>query len=61
MFRNVNKVIVSYLMVKNYDTQSKIVVDARKSELFSVKKVKFSHIENLVYANRFIKGFKNQD
>jgi len=52
VFKNVNKVIVSYLMVKNYDSKSKIVVDARKSELFSVKKVKFSNIENLVYANR---------
>ena len=50
-----NKVIVSYLMVKNYDSQSNIVVDARKSELFSVKKVKFSNIENLVYANRLMK------
>ena len=52
-FRNVNKVTISYLLVKNYDKNSALVLDARHTKSFYVEKLKFTQTENLIFADRF--------
>ena len=49
--RNVKSIQVSSFIVKNYDNQSGVVFDITDTETFTVGKVKFGGIENLVQAN----------
>ena len=52
IYRAAKSVRVPYLLVKNFNTKSKLVIDARQTESFAVKKNNFDHIVNMVYANR---------
>ena len=52
-FRDVNKVTMSYLLVKNFDTKSLIAIDAKQTQQFTVKKIKFNQTDNLIFANRY--------
>ena len=51
-FRNVRKIKISYLLVKNYDKSSFLVIDAKDAESFLVEKVRFNQTKNLVDAKR---------
>ena len=56
IYRNVGSVRLPYLLVKNFNLKtSKLVIDARKTESFAVKKNNFENIVNMVYANRYYK------
>ena len=55
--RNVNKVTISYLLVKNYDKNSALILDARQTQSFYVGKLKFNQTENLIFADRYNKHF----
>ena len=55
--RNVNKVTISYLLVKNYDKNSALTLDARQTQSFYVGKLKFNQTENLIFADRYNKHF----
>ena len=44
---------ISYLLVKNYDKNSVLVLDARQTQSFYVGKLKFNQTENLIFADRF--------
>ena len=52
IYRNVGSVRLPYLLVKNFNTKSKLVIDARQTQSFAVKKNNFENIVNMVYANR---------
>ena len=45
---------MSYLLVKNFDTKSLIAIDAKQTQQFTVKKIKFNQTDNLVFANRYL-------
>ena len=51
VFRKVKSAQLSSFIIKNFDNQSGIVFDVKDTESFSVEKVKFPGIENLVHAN----------
>ena len=53
-FRDVNKVTMSYLLVKNFDSKSLIAIDAKQTQQFTVKKIKFNQTDNLIFANRYL-------
>ena len=48
----VKSVRLPYLLVKNFNSKSKLVIDARQTESFAVKKNNFDHVVNMVYANK---------
>ena len=53
IYRNVGSVRLPYLLVKNFNSKkSKVVIDARQTQSFAVKKNNFENIVNMVYANR---------
>ena len=52
IYRNVGSVRLQYLLVKNFNSKSKVVIDARQTQSFAVKKNNFENIVNMVYANR---------
>ena len=52
VFRNVNKVTISYLLVKNFDINSTLVIDVRQTVSFSVQNLNFNQIKNLIFADR---------
>ena len=54
IYRNVGAVWIPYLLVKNFNSKSKLVIDARQTQSFAVKKNNFENIVNMVYANRYI-------
>ena len=54
IYRNVGTVRLPYVLVKNFNTKSKLVIDARQTESFAVKKNNFENIVNMVYANRYL-------
>jgi len=56
LFRDVNKVTMSYLLVKNFDSKSLIAIDAKQTQQFTVKKIKFNQTDNLIFANRCLSG-----
>ena len=45
---------MSYLLVKNFDSKSLIAIDAKQTQQFTVKKIKFNQTDNLIFANRYL-------
>ena len=45
---------MSYLLVKNFDSKSLIAIDAKLTQQFTVKKIKFNQTDNLIFANRYL-------